>query len=291
MTPRLICWLLLVLNPAFALHAQTSSQPFASLERAVKAERGGWTGDHTRLSAAFDSERRQLGDKFESELLKWLGQDAEKHYWISFFLEDKSYLQGNKRLPHLALLVKEQGLRLLRKKSDEESQGYVVGLSITAAALSAELGFWSLATSYKDEAETLLKKNPDLNADVPALYEAERRLYDSIKSTVAPPKTVIADPNPPPKARVHGGVLNGRAIKLVKPSYPADAHNAGASGEVEVQIVFDEDGKVIWARAITGHPLLRAVCEDAAWQSTFPPMKVEGKPEKVTGVLVYNFAK
>ena len=288
---RLICCLLLVVIQPFALHAQTTSQPFASLERVVKAERGGWAGDHSRLSAAFDSERRQLGDKFESELLKWLGQDAEKHYWISFFLEDKSYLQGNKRLPHLALLVKEQGLRLLRNRSDEESQGYVVGLSITAAALSAELGFWSLATSYKDEAEALLKKNPDLSADVPALCEAERRLYDSIKSTVAPPKTVIADPNPPPKARVHGGVLNGRAVKLVKPSYPAEAYNAGASGEVKVQIVFDEDGKVIWARAITGHSLLRTVCEDAAWQSTFPPMKVEGRPEKVTGVLVYNFAK
>ena len=291
MAYRLICCLLLILNTAFALHAQTTSQPFASLERAVKAERGGWAGDHSRLSAAFDSERRQLGDKFESELLKWLGQDPEKHYWISFFLEDKSYLQGNKRLPHLALLVKEQGLRLLRNKSDEESQGYVVGLSVTAAALSAELGFWSLATSYKDEAETLLKKNPDLNAAVPAMYEADRRLYDSIKSTVAPPKTVIADPNPPPKARVHGGVLNGRAVKLVKPSYPAEAHKAGASGEVKVQIVFDEDGKVIWARAITGHPLLHPVCEDAARQSTFPPLKVEGRPERVTGVLVYNFAK
>ena len=291
MNPRLICWLLLFLIPPFAVHAQTTSQPFASLERAVKAERGGWAGDHSRLSAAFDSERRQLGDKFESELLKWLGQDGEKHYWISFFLEDNSYLQGSRRLPHLALLVKEQGLRLLRNKTDEESQGYVVGLSITAATLSAELGFWSLATSYKDEAEALLKKNPDLNADVPAMYEAERRLYDSIKSTVAPPRTVIVDPNPPPKARVHGGVLNGRAVKLVKPSYPVEAYNAGASGEVKVQIVFDEDGKVIWARAVSGHPLLRTVCEDAARQSTFPPMRVEDQPVKVTGVLVYKFAK
>lgn len=44
MPPRLICWLLLVLTPAFALQAQTTSQPVASLERAVKAERGGWAG-------------------------------------------------------------------------------------------------------------------------------------------------------------------------------------------------------------------------------------------------------
>ena len=204
MAHRLICCLLLVPIPAFALHAQTTSQPFASLERAVKAERGGWAGDKSRLSAVFDAERRQLGDKFESELLKWLGQDPERHYWISFFLEADSYLHGNKRLPHLSLLVKEQGLSLVRNKNDEESQGYVVGLSITAAALSAELGFWWLATLYKDEVEALLKRNPDLSAHVPAMYEAERRLYDSIKSTVAPPPTVIADPNPPPKTRVSG---------------------------------------------------------------------------------------
>lgn len=287
MTHRLICCLLLSSIPAFALHAQTTSQPFASLEQAVK--RGGWARDNDRLSALFDSERRRLGDKFESELLKWLGEDHERHYWISFFLEADSYLHGNKRLPYLSLLVKGQGLSLVRNKNDEESQGYVVSLSISAAALSAELGFWSLATSYKDEGETLLKRNPDLSAFVPAMSEAERRLYDSIKSSVAPP--IVADPNPPPKARVHGGVLNGRAVKLAKPSYPPEAHKAGASGEVKVQIVFDEAGKVIWARAVSGHPLLHKACEDAAWQSTFPPMKVEGKPEKVTGVLVYNFAR
>ena len=288
---RLIYCLLLIPIPAFALHAQTSSQPFASLERAVNAERGRWAGDKSRLSAVFDSDRRQLGDKFEAELLKWLGQDPERHYWISAFLEADSYLHGNKRLPQLSLLVKTQGLSLVRNKDDEESQGYVVGLSMTAATLSAELGFWSLATAYKDEGEALLKRNSDLRVHVPAMSEADRRLYESIKSTIAPPTVIAADPNPPPKAQVHGGILNGRAVKLVKPSYPAEAHTAGASGQVTVQIVFDEAGKVIWARATSGHPLLRTACEDAAWQSTFPPLRLSGEPVKVKGVLLYNFVK
>ena len=290
MTYRLICCLILILTAEFALHAQTTSRPFASLERAVNAEKAGWAGDKSQLSAVFDSERRQLGEKFEAELLKWLGHDPERHYWISAFLEADSYLHGNKRLPQLSLLVMEQGLCLVRNKNDEESQGYVVGLSITAATLSAELGFSSLATSHKDEGEALLKRNSDLSAYVPAMYEAERRSYESIPSTVAPP-TVIADTNPPPKAQVSGGILNGRAVKLVKPSYPAEAHKAGASGTVEVRIVFDEAGKVIWARAISGHPLLRAACEEAAWQSTFPPLTLSGQPVKVMGVLVYNFVQ
>jgi hypothetical protein len=269
-----------------ALHGQTTSRPFASLERAVKAERGGWAGDKSKLSTVFDAERRRLGANFETELLKWLGQDIERHYWISFFLEDQSYLNGNIRLPYLSLLVKEQGLSLARQKRDEESQGYVVGLSITAATLSSELGLSSLATSHKNEAEALLKSNPDLSAFVPGLGEDERKRYDNIESIVGPP-TLIVDPNPPPKAQVQGGILNGRAVKLGRPIYPAEAREA--SGTVMVQIVFDETGKVIWARAVSGHPLLRKVCEDAAWQSTFPPLTLSGKPVKVMGVLQYNF--
>jgi len=110
MTYRLICCLLFSLSTAFALQAQATSKPFASLERAVKAEPAGWAGDKSKLSLVFDAERRQLGDKFEAELMKWLGHDVERHYRISAFLEDDSYLHGNKRLPQLSLLVMEQGL-------------------------------------------------------------------------------------------------------------------------------------------------------------------------------------
>jgi TonB family protein len=292
MINRLSLCLVALLIAAIAVHGQTASQPFASLERAIKAQRSGWAGDRSKLSAVFDSERRQLGDKFEAELLKWLGNDVEKHYWISFFLEADSYLHGNKRLPHLSLLVMEQGLVLARDKRDEESQGYVVGLSITAATLCDELGLSSLAISHKDEAEAMLKSNSDLSAHVPAMYEADRRRYDSIPSSVGrPTPTVTADSNPAPKAQVTGGILNGRAVKLVKPTYPVEARSAGVSGKVEVSIVFDEQGKVIWVRTTSGHPLLRTACEDAAGQSTFPPMKLSGQPEKVRGVLVYNFVE
>lgn len=302
MPPRLNQCVLLLLLCSAVVNGQTTSQPpFASLERAVKSQRGGWAGDHSQLSALFTAERRQLGDRFEPELLKWLGKDVEKHYWISAFLEAKDYLHGEKRLPHLALLVLEQGLVLVRDKNDEESQGYVVSLAVTAAALSAELGFSSLAISYKDEAESLLKRNSDLSAHVPALYESERRLYESIPSRVGGPPTVYTsptatpspsesgDPNPAPEPRVSAGILNGRAVKLAKPVYPREAHRAGAAGEVKVSVVFDEQGKVIWASAISGHPLLRAASEAAALQSTFPPLKLAGEPVKVKGVVIYNF--
>lgn len=71
-----------------------------------------------------------------------------------------------------------------------------------------------------------------------------------------------------------GGILNGKALNLVKPTYPAAGRASGASGKAEVQIVFDETGKVIWARAIKGHPDLRQAAEDAAWRTTFSPLKL-----------------
>ncbi len=84
-------------------------------------------------------------------------------------------------------------------------------------------------------------------------------------------------------------VLNGRALNLVKPSYPAEARRAHASGTVVVKVVINEEGKVIAASVISGHPLLMAVCVDAAKNSLFTPTILAGKPVEVTGVIQYNF--
>ena len=291
MIKKLTSSLLVVLLCFPILQAQQVGEtPFATLERAVKQESGGWAGNKERLSTVFDAERKRLGDRFESELLKWLGTDPERHYWISVFLEHEGYLHGSKRLPHLSLLVKQQGLFLVQGKDDEESRGKVVGLSITAAILSDELGFSTLATSYKNEAEALLLRYPDLTVFVPGVSEAERRAYERIKSAVTRTMpTVVGDTNPRPAAKVSGGVLNGRALNKIKPTYPAAARADGASGTVEVRIVFDETGKVIWAKAVSGHPTLRQAAEDAAWQTKFSPTILSGQPVRTSGILLYNF--
>ena len=291
MTKHISFSLQLLLLCAFVLQAQqTGEAPFASLEKAVQAEGGGWAGDKSRLSKVFDDERKRLGSRFESELMKWLGTDPEKHYWISAFLEAESYLHGNKSLPHLSLLVKQQGLALVQGKDDDDSQGYVVGLSITAAILSDELGLHTLASSYKNQAEHLLQRYPDLSAFVPAVSTADHRRYDEIKSAFtrnAP--AITSDTNPQPEARVSGGILNGKALDLVEPAYPRAARDAGVSGTVEVRIVFDEAGKVIWVKAMSGHPDLRQAAEDAAWKTKFRPTILSGKAVRTSGILLYRF--
>ena len=112
----------------------------------------------------------------------------------------------------------------------------------------------------------------------------------------APTKVAIADEPPPPEAKptpprapISGGVLNGKAISLPKPAYPPIARAAHAAGTVIVQVLIDENGNVVSAHAVSGHPLLQAVAVGAARQARFSPTKLSGQPVKVTGVIQYNF--
>jgi protein TonB len=116
------------------------------------------------------------------------------------------------------------------------------------------------------------------------------------KVTTAPAKVQIADVPPPPevkptppRAPISGGVLNGKAISLPKPAYPPIARAAHASGTVVVQVLIDENGNVVSAHAVSGHPLLQAAAVGAAKQARFSPTKLSGQPVKVTGVIQYNF--
>jgi protein TonB len=104
-----------------------------------------------------------------------------------------------------------------------------------------------------------------------------------------PPPKAAPTPAPVPKAPISGGVLNGKAISLPKPAYPAVAKAARQTGTVTVQVTIDENGSVISARAVSGPPLLQAAAVQAAYGARFSPTKLSGQPVKVTGVITYNF--
>jgi protein TonB len=91
-------------------------------------------------------------------------------------------------------------------------------------------------------------------------------------------------------AAISGAVLNGKATSLPNPPYPPIAKAAHASGNVTVEVTIDEDGNVVSARAVSGHPLLQAASVAAARQAKFAPTKLSGQPTKVQGVLVYTFS-
>jgi TonB family protein len=87
------------------------------------------------------------------------------------------------------------------------------------------------------------------------------------------------------------GVVNSVAISLPKPTFSAAAKAVGASGLVTVQITIDEQGNVISAKVLTGHPMLRAESERAARNAKFSPTLLSKQAVKATGVLTYNFIK
>lgn len=90
---------------------------------------------------------------------------------------------------------------------------------------------------------------------------------------------------------VSGGAMAGKATYLPKPVYSAAAKSVGAQGSVSVQILVDETGKVISAKAASGNPLLRSAAVEAAWKAKFNPTTLSGVPVKVTGIITYNFVR
>jgi TonB family protein len=97
-------------------------------------------------------------------------------------------------------------------------------------------------------------------------------------------------PTPTPKT-ISGGILNGKAVSLPKPEYPADARRARTSGTVSVQVLIDETGMVISAKVVSGTEMasLRQASEAAAMKATFSPTLLSGQPVKVSGVITYKF--
>src|SRR5262245_39368689 len=92
---------------------------------------------------------------------------------------------------------------------------------------------------------------------------------------------------------VQGGVSKdiapGEVLVKAQPIYPAIAKQINASGEVQVAVVISETGRVIEAKAIKGHPVLRAAAEDAARKWVFKPTILDGKPVRQPGTLTFVF--
>ncbi len=123
------------------------------------------------------------------------------------------------------------------------------------------------------------KPLPSSNADM-----GTRKMTDSDKALI------IVEPDPGGEPRiVSGGVVNGAAISLPKPEYPAAARAVRASGAVSIKVLIDFDGLIYSAEPVSGHPLLRSSSRLAACGSKFKPTLLEGRPVKVSGVITYNY--
>ena len=120
----------------------------------------------------------------------------------------------------------------------------------------------------------------------------------AVTETVEPPPPPPAAPPPTPQptprkpegpVRLPSTIISSKAIEKPAPPYPPIAKAAGIHGTVAVQIVIDEQGRVISAKATSGPPLLMNAAVQAAYRASFTPTVLGGQAVKVTGSITYNF--
>lgn len=102
------------------------------------------------------------------------------------------------------------------------------------------------------------------------------------------PPAPLPTPSPVKILRI-SVVLNSQALELPKPIYPPIARQIRQQGTVTVQVMIDESGNVISAKATSGPPLLTREAEKAAFRARFSPTRISDQAVKVSGVITYNF--
>ncbi|MEO7659314.1 MAG: energy transducer TonB [Pyrinomonadaceae bacterium] len=261
------------------------TNPFEYFKKALKEERGGFSGNKEKLSGVFAEERKRLGDRFETELWTYLGNDADKHYWVSFFVASKSYLHGNSPLPELAFKIRSRAVELLKDRNDESNLGRKVTMYRMLAVSAKLMEKQDEAVRFHEAAESILQKGKEIGAYLGARSQYDICVYDNIAGSIGNCKEADV-----PKERIiNSGWLNSRAVILAEPVYPSELKNKGSKAQVDVRILIDTSGNVISAEIIRGPAEFHKAAIDAALRSKFSPMTLSGQPAKVSGWLSFVF--
>lgn len=264
------------------MHSLAQTKPFAAFDKVIKEQKGGFSGNKEYLSKIFNDERNRLGDEFETELWKYLGDDVEKHYWLNFFVESDSYLHGNKSLPELAFKIRQKAIDLLGKKSDKRSLGRKVTLNREQAIYYHNTDKRDLAIKSKNTAEAILKENDEISAYVGGMTRLDKCIYSNLESDTS---FCEKESQKPIETIVSSGYVNGAAIELPQPENPQKL-----KGEVHIKVLIAENGEVISAEAIKGVKELFDVSVKAAKRAKFQSFTLSGKPTKRSGVIMYRFS-
>lgn len=93
-----------------------------------------------------------------------------------------------------------------------------------------------------------------------------------------------------PLPRISGHCYDGCPIRMPKPYYPEVALRYRIRGEVIVNVIVDETGKVVYAKAIKGSGIIRPSATEAAYKATYQPKRICGdRPIKFRRRIRYDF--
>lgn len=234
---------------------------------------------------------------------------ARSYFGRALTIAEKTFAENDIRT---ALLLDKLGYAAHEQREQKDAENFFIrSLQIKEKALGAEnpdvtQTAFSLAEIYRfrgdyQKAESLYEQVVRIREKTPEKNTSDltRALEAYVSTLFALKKTKQADEAQQRLSQliaaqgiVQGGVLNGRALKLAQPAYPGMARGERASGIVRVQVIIDENGKVISAKAVNPgsiHPALIASAEHAARQSLFTPTYLSGVRVKVSGIIIYNF--
>ena len=206
---------------------------------------------------------------------------SETYFKRSLAVKGETY--GEEHPEVLRPLVNLVNFYLHRKEADKAEE--LVGRAVAILKKHPERKYPSLAVTLRQAhciAGDLAWRN---KAD--KVFRLMKWLEDPEKA--AEEETMLEQLKSGELSETESGVLTGRAIQRVQPSYPDAAKNARVTGTVAIQVVVNEEGEVISAEAICGHPLLKKAAEEAVWKWRFSPTLLKGQPVKVTGIVTVNF--
>ena len=142
-----------------------------------------------------------------------------------------------------------------------------------------------------DEQGSVLEAKPILGNEL--LYEsaveaAKLAKFAPMPETPVKIRGIIVYNFVPERKCFDAGIVNKKAIFIPKPDFP---HCYRCAGSVLVQVIIDIlEGKVVTAKVLGGHPLLKPAVLKSAQNAVFSPTTINAnRQRRAKGILVYKF--
>jgi muconolactone delta-isomerase len=150
--------------------------------------------------------------------------------------------------------------------------------------------FWFPTYSYADE-ELIFDNGGSLHVRMKVRYMDFTPTRATLKVTEVGESETPSGNGSGVAKPVEVGDLNAKAVSMPKPVLTEEAKRIKASGKVSVRVLVDENGKVVTATALNNVAVLREMAEDAARQTVFNPLTIDGITVRFTGILTFDFVR
>jgi hypothetical protein len=136
------------------------------------------------------------------------------------------------------------------------------------------------------EHKVLVRQLQDLEGKFVTVSGELEQMPENVQASV-PPHGMYLKEIEIAKASDESSLADPAVLSAIPPNHPPIAKAANVYGQVVIQVMIDQEGKVTSTTALTGHELLRRTSENAAKQWIFWPA-VDG-PKVRQASLTFNF--